>query len=69
MATQTKLVIDAADGSAEVVPLTADDIAQYAADAQVVADNEAKQSQAAKDKAALLAKLGITAEEAALLLA
>jgi hypothetical protein len=68
MATQTKLVIDAADGSVEVVPLTADDIAQYAADAQVVADNELLKAQAAKDKAALLAKLGITADEAALLL-
>jgi hypothetical protein len=48
--------------------MTAQEIAQHEADAQTVIDARAKIASDAAAKAALLAKLGITADEAALLL-
>jgi hypothetical protein len=49
-------------------PMTAAEKAVLDADAQAYADKEAAKVQAEADKAALLAKLGITADEAKLLL-
>ena len=48
--------------------MTAAEKAAFDADAQAYADKEATKVQAEADKAALLAKLGITADEAKLLL-
>jgi hypothetical protein len=63
MTTPTKIVVDCSTGAVEEVALTAEEIAQREVDlqAQAAADAEAK--------AALLTKLGITADEAKLLLA
>ena len=72
MPNPTKLVIDCSTGVQEIVELTDEEVAQLEADrakaeadkAKADADAEVK----AEAKAELLAKLGITAEEAALLL-
>jgi len=48
--------------------LNADELAQFEADAQAKAERDAVQAAKDADKAALLAKLGITADEAKLLL-
>ena len=69
--TITKLIIDAALGTAEVVELSAAEIAQFEANTQNQ-ENQKKAEDAlaaskAIQKAELLAKLGITADEAALL--
>lgn len=45
-----------------------DELAQHEADAKAKAERDAIEAKAAKDKAALLDKLGITQEEASLLL-
>ena len=71
--TLTKLIIDAALGTAEIVELSAQEITQFEADAknqenQKIAEDALAASKAIQ-KAALLEKLGITADEAALLLA
>jgi len=67
-----KIEVNCATGIAVEVPLTAEEIAQREVDAAAAeADRVAKEAaDAAKatDKAALLAKLGITEEEAQLLL-
>ena len=67
-----KLVVDCSTGEAVYVPLTAEEIAQREADAQAYAAEqaarEAEAAQKATARTALLAKLGITAEEAKLLL-
>ena len=68
----TAIEINCATGEVIERPLTADEIAANEA-AQVQADADAKKAEAeaatkAQVKAALLTKLGITAEEAALLL-
>jgi hypothetical protein len=68
----TAIEINCATGEVIERPLTADEIAANEA-AQVQAEADAKKAEAeaatkAEAKAALLAKLGITAEEAALLL-
>lgn len=67
-----KLVVDCSTGEAVYVPLTAEEIAQREADAQAYAveqaAREAEAAQKATARAALLKKLGITAEEAQLLL-
>lgn len=64
MATQTKTVIDAATGKVTIEDFNADDKA-----ALELMNLELKErDDRAADKAALLAKLGITADEAALLL-
>jgi hypothetical protein len=71
--TPTKIVVDCSTGAVEQLPLTAEEIAQREADAQAfaAAQHEAEIEAAAKAeaKAALLTKLGITEDEAKLLLA
>ena len=67
-----KVIIDCSTGEQTVVPLTAEEIAELeAAAAQAEADRVAAEKEAA-DKAAarqaILDKLGLTAEEAAVLL-
>jgi|688.fasta_scaffold2831689_1 hypothetical protein len=67
----TKLIINCETGEQIEVELTAEEIAQREADAKAYeADKKAKEAEAtakAEAKAELLDKLGITAEEAALL--
>jgi hypothetical protein len=69
----TAIEVNCATGEVTERPLTAEEIAQREADAQVAAakahEEEVKAAEDAAAKAALLAKLGITAEEAKLLLA
>ena len=70
--TPTKVIVNCETGVTEVLPLTAAEIAdletaRLAAEDQRVAA-EAEAAERAEAKAALLDKLGITAEEAALLL-
>ena len=70
--TPIKIEVNCATGIAVEVPLTAEEIQQRELDAaNAEADRAAKEAaaaQAAIDKAALLVKLGITEEEAQLLL-
>jgi hypothetical protein len=70
--TPIKIEVNCATGIAVEVPLTAEEIAQREVDAaNAEADRAAKEAaaaQAAIDKAVLLVKLGITEEEAQLLL-
>jgi hypothetical protein len=67
-----KVIVDCSTGETTVVPLTAEEIADLeAAAAQAEANRKAAEAEAAAKEAArqaLLKKLGITAEEAALLL-
>jgi hypothetical protein len=67
----TKLIINCETGEQTEVELTAEEIAQREADAKAYeADKKAKEAEAAakaEAKAELLARLGLTAEEAALL--
>ncbi len=71
--TLTKIIVDCSTGVVAEVPLTGEEIAQREADAQAAttakAEEDAKAAQDAEAKAALLTKLGITADEAKLLLA
>lgn len=68
----TKTELDAITGTVEVIPLTAAEIAEREKDAKDAADKLAQDEADFKareiDKAELLAKLGITADEAKLLL-
>jgi len=68
----TEKIIDIITGEETIRPYTKDEIAEVeAAKAKIEADRliwENEKAAKATDKAALLAKLGITAEEAALLL-
>ena len=68
----TAIEINCETGEVVERELTADELAQREADAKAYADEKAKEDadKAAKavEKAALLDKLGITADEAALLL-
>jgi tagatose-1,6-bisphosphate aldolase non-catalytic subunit AgaZ/GatZ len=70
--TLTKIVVDCSTGVVEELPLTAEEIAQREADAAAFAEQKAaEEAEAAAKEAAkseLLAKLGITADEAKLLL-
>jgi len=70
--TPIKIEVNCATGIAVEVPLTAEEIAQRELDAAAAeADRVAKEAAdavKATDKAALLVKLGITEEEAQLLL-
>jgi hypothetical protein len=70
--TPIKIEVNCETGIAVEVPLTAEEIAQREVDAaNAEADRAAKEAaaaQAAIDKAVLLVKLGITEEEAQLLL-
>jgi hypothetical protein len=67
-----KVIVDCSTGETTVVPLTAEEIAELeAAAAQAEQDRLAAEAEAATKaaaKQALLDKLGITQEEAALLL-
>lgn len=71
--TLTKIIVNCETGVVAEVPLTGEEIAQRQLDAQAAAtaaaEAEAKAAQDAAAKDALLAKLGITADEAKLLLA
>lgn len=73
MTTPTKIVVDCSTGAVEEVALTAEEIAQREADIATQAaqkhEEEVAAQAAAEAKAALLAKLGITEDEAKLLLA
>ena len=68
----TKIIVDCSTGISTEVELTAEEIAQMEVDAaKAEADRKAAEAEAkakADAKAALLAKLGITQEEAELLL-
>jgi len=70
--TLTKIIVDCSTGLSTEVELTAEEVAQREADAVAYAEqkvlDDAAAAKAATDKAALLAKLGITADEAKLLL-
>ena len=71
--TLTKIIVDCSTGVVAEVPLTGEEIAQREADAQAAAakahEEEVAAQAAAEAKAALLAKLNITEDEAKLLLA
>jgi hypothetical protein len=73
MTTPTKIVVDCSTGAVEEIELTAGELAQLEADAAAFAaaehDKEVAAAEAATAKAALLTKLGITEDEAKLLLA
>ena len=68
----TKLVVDCSTGITTEVELTAEEIAQREADAAAYAEQKAQEEaeKAAKEsaRAAILEKLGLTQEEAAVLL-
>lgn len=61
-------IYDHATGKNLVREMNADELADYQAGLEATAKAEAAKAQAQADKAALLAKLGITADEAKLLL-
>ena len=73
MTTPTKVIVDCSTGEQTVIELTAEEIAELEAQAaQAEADRVAAEAEAAakaQAKANLLDRLGITEEEAALLLA
>jgi hypothetical protein len=68
----TKIVVDCSTGEVSEIELTAEEVAQRAADAKAFADakaaEDADKAAKAAEKAALLERLGITEEEVALLL-
>jgi hypothetical protein len=68
----TKIVVNCETGEVTELELTPEEIAQREADAiayaKAKADQEQEAAEKAEAKAALLEKLGITADEAALLL-
>jgi len=72
MSRPTKLVVDCSTGITEEIELTDEEIAQREADAAVYAAEEAarkaEEEAKAEARAALLERLGITEEEAKLLL-
>ena len=67
-----KIVVDCSTGQVSEIELTAEEVAQRTADAKAYADakavEDADKAAKAVEKAALLERLGITAEEATLLL-
>jgi hypothetical protein len=65
MATQNRAVLDALTNELVYVEMTADELAQLAKDNEASAANIAAKQ---VDKSAILEKLGITADEAAILL-
>ena len=71
--TLTKIVVNCETGVVAEIPLTGEEIAQREADAQAAAakahEEEVAAQAAAEAKTALLTKLGITEDEAKLLLA
>ena len=73
MTTPTKIVVDCSTGAVEEIELTTEELAQREADVAAFAaaehEKEVAAAEAAVAKAALLTKLGITADESKLLLA
>ena len=71
--TLTKIIVNCEPGVVAEVPLTCEEIAQREADAAAAAakkhEEDVAAAEAAEAKAALLTKLGITEDEAKLLLA
>jgi hypothetical protein len=71
--TLTKIVVNCETGVVAEIPLTGEELAQREADAQAAAakkhEEDVAAAEAAEAKAALLIKLGITEDEAKLLLA
>jgi len=69
----TKIIVNCETGEVTELELTAEEVKQREADAiayaKAKADEEDAAAEKAEAKAALLTKLGITADEAALLLA
>ena len=69
---QKKLVVDCSTGAVEEIELTAEEIADMELAAQQAEEQKAREEEekAAKEaaRAEILAKLGLTAEEAAVLL-
>lgn len=67
-----KIVVDCSTGEVSEIELTAEEVAQRIADAKAFADakavEEADKASKAADKSALLEKLGISEDEAKLLL-
>jgi hypothetical protein len=67
-----KIVVDCSTGEVSEIELTAEEVAQRTADAKAYADakaaEDADKAAKAADKAALLEKLGISEDEAKLLL-
>lgn len=61
-------IYDHTTGESLVREMTSDELADYQAGLEATAKAEAAKAKAEVDKAALLAKLGITADEAKLLL-
>ena len=72
MPNPTKVIVDCSTGISEVIELTDEEVAELAAQAAIAEEQrkerEAEETAKASAKAALLKKLGITADEAALLL-
>jgi hypothetical protein len=68
----TKIVVDCSTGEVSEIELTAQELATRVVDAKAYADEkaveDAEKAAKAYEKAALLERLGITAEEATLLL-
>jgi len=73
MPNPTKIIIDCSTGIEEIIELTDAEVAEMTYAAELAAEKKAEEdAEAASDaiaKAALLVKLGITADEAKLLLA
>lgn len=71
--TLTKIIVDCSTGVVAEVPLTGEELAQREADAQAAAakahEEEVAAQAAAEAKQAVLDRLGLTADEAKLLLA
>lgn len=65
---EQKIVANCETGEIVVIPLTDEEIAQEAVDRELQAEKDKAIAEAAEAKAALLEKLGITEEEAKLLL-
>ena len=72
MDTLNKLVVDGATGESQLMPFTKDETVEHLAEQQRIAEAEAaaivEEKAKAEAKQLLLAKLGITEEEAKLLL-
>ena len=68
MTTYKEMVVDALTGEEVIKPYTAEQVAEAEVWAIEAAKRTEAQAKAEADKAALLAKLGITADEAKLLL-
>jgi hypothetical protein len=72
MANPTKVIVDCSTGISETIELTDEEVAELAAQAAIAeqerAEHEAAEAAKATARTALLKKLGISAEEAALLL-